>query len=67
MSVDETTIVAYIVNELKNPDLALCFATRNNLAGAEELAAQVAATPPEVSKLLQSANSLLVLTIPPPA
>ena len=82
VSVDETTIVPYIVNELQIFDLALRFATRNNLAGAEELfvrkfnrlfaqqqyteAAQVAATAPKVSKLLQSAKSLLVETAPPP-
>ena len=54
----------YISNQLSNPDLALRFATRNNLAGAEELfvrkfnmlfaqqnyseAAKVAATSPKV-------------------
>ena len=82
VSVDESTIVPYIINELKNPDLALRFATRNNLAGAEELfvrkfnrlfaqqqyieAAQVAATAPKVSNLLQLTKSLLVQTTPPP-
>lgn len=64
MSVDEVNIVPYISNQLSNPDLALRFATRNNLAGAEELfvrkfnmlfaqqnyseAAKVAATSPKV-------------------
>jgi clathrin heavy chain len=37
VTVDETNIVPYIANQLNNPDLALRFATRNNLAGAEEL------------------------------
>ena len=64
VTVDETNIVPYITNQLSNPDLALRFATRNNLAGAEELfvrkfnmlfaqqqyseAAKVAATSPKV-------------------
>lgn len=63
---DEVNIVPYISNQLSNPDLALRFATRNNLAGAEELfvrkfnmlfaqqnyseAAKVAATSPKVHK-----------------
>lgn len=37
MSVDENSIVPYITNTLQNPELALRMATRNNLAGAEEL------------------------------
>ena len=37
MSVDENNIVPYITNTLQKPDLALRIATRNNLAGAEEL------------------------------
>ena len=65
MTVDDTNIVPYITNQLSNPDLALRFATRNNLAGAEDLfgrkfnilfaqqqyseAAKVAATSPKVS------------------
>ena len=72
VSVDETTIVPYITNQLNNPDLALRFATRNNLAGAEELfvrkfnmlfaqqqyteAARAAATAPKVSHLCQQSD-----------
>lgn len=68
MSVDETNLVPYITNTLQKPDLALRIATRNNLAGAEELlvrkfnllfsqgqyseAAKVAAKAPKVSVLL---------------
>lgn len=37
VSVDEANIVPYITNTLQNPELALRMATRNNLAGAEEL------------------------------
>ncbi len=37
VSVDEANIVPYITNTLQKPDLALRIATRNNLAGAEEL------------------------------
>ena len=37
MSVDEETLIQYITTVLQNPDLALRIATRNNLAGAEEL------------------------------
>ena len=37
VSVDENNIVPYITNTLQKPDLALRIATRNNLAGAEEL------------------------------
>ena len=37
VSVDEETIIQYITTTLQNPDLALRIATRNNLAGAEEL------------------------------
>lgn len=65
VSVDENNAVPYITNTLQNPDLALRFAVRNNLAGAEELfsrkfntlfaegkyseAAKVAANAPKVS------------------
>ena len=37
VSVDEENIIPYISNVLQNSDLALRMATRNNLAGAEEL------------------------------
>ena len=37
VSVDEENIIPYISNTLQNSDLALRMATRNNLAGAEEL------------------------------
>lgn len=37
VSVDEENIIRYINTILHNPDLALRLATRNNLAGAEEL------------------------------
>lgn len=37
VSVDEETIIQYITTVMQNPDLALRIATRNNLAGAEEL------------------------------
>ena len=37
VSVDEETIIQYITTTMQNPDLALRIATRNNLAGAEEL------------------------------
>lgn len=37
VSVDETNIVPYITTTLQNADLALRMATRNNLAGAEQL------------------------------
>jgi len=37
VSVDETNIVPYITSTLQNADLALRMATRNNLAGAEQL------------------------------
>ncbi|CAH1163332.1 unnamed protein product [Phaedon cochleariae] len=37
VSVDEECIIRYINTVLHNPDLALRLATRNNLAGAEEL------------------------------
>lgn len=37
VSVDEDTIIQYITTAMQNPDLALRIATRNNLAGAEEL------------------------------
>ena len=64
MSVDEEKIIPYITSTLNNPELALRIATRNNLAGAEQLfvhkfnslfsqgqfseAAQVAAKAPKV-------------------
>ena len=67
MSIDEANIIPYVTNVLNNPDLALRIATRNNLAGAEELfvrkfntlfaqgnfgeAARVAATAPKVCLL----------------
>uniref|UniRef100_H2ZKQ9 Clathrin heavy chain n=1 Tax=Ciona savignyi TaxID=51511 RepID=H2ZKQ9_CIOSA len=37
VSVDEENVVPYITSTLQNPDLALRFAIRNNLAGGEEL------------------------------
>ena len=37
MSVDDVNLIPYVTNTLGNPDLALRIATRNNLAGAEEL------------------------------
>lgn len=37
VSVDDQNVVPYITNTLKNADLALRFAVRNNLAGGEEL------------------------------
>jgi len=37
VSVDEENVVPYITNVLKNTDLAIKIATRNNLAGAETL------------------------------
>ena len=37
VSVDENNIVPYVTNTLQNAELALRMATRNNLAGAEEL------------------------------
>lgn len=37
VSVDEDNIVPYITSTLNNPELALRIATRNNLAGAEQL------------------------------
>ncbi|XP_044261682.1 clathrin heavy chain [Tribolium madens] len=37
VSVDEDSIIRYVNQVLHNPDLALRIATRNNLAGAEEL------------------------------
>ena len=65
VSVDEANIVPYITTTLQNADLALRIATRNNLAGAEQLlvhkfnqlfqqgqyseAAKVAAKAPKVS------------------
>ena len=66
VSVDEANLIPYVTNTLGNPDLALRIATRNNLAGAEELfvrkfnllfgqgqfaeAAKVAAKAPKVSE-----------------
>ena len=40
MSVDEENIVPYITSTLNNPELALRIATRNGLAGAEQLFVQ---------------------------
>lgn len=37
VSVDEENIIPYITSTLNNPELALRIATRNNLAGAEQL------------------------------
>ena len=37
VTIDKAKIIPYIINKLSNPDLALRFATRNNLTGAEEL------------------------------
>lgn len=37
VSVDEENIVSYITSTLNNPELALRIATRNKLAGAEQL------------------------------
>ena len=37
VSVEEDNIVPYISNTLQNPDLAIKFASRSNLPGAEEL------------------------------
>ena len=37
VSVNESNIVTYITNTLQNPDLAMRIATRNDLAGAEDL------------------------------
>ena len=37
VSVDDANLIPYVTNTLGNPDLALRIATRNNLAGAEEL------------------------------
>ncbi|OAF64757.1 hypothetical protein A3Q56_07458, partial [Intoshia linei] len=37
ISVDETTIISHIENEIKNPELAIRFASKNNLEGSEEL------------------------------
>jgi clathrin heavy chain len=37
VTIDEDTIVSYIVNNLSNQDLALRVAFRNNLSGAEDL------------------------------
>eukprot|EP00053_Salpingoeca_punica_P012105 m.107985 g.107985 ORF g.107985 m.107985 type:complete len:1673 (-) comp15857_c0_seq1:337-5355(-) len=37
VSVDESTIVPYITNTLRNPELARRISVRNNLPGAEEL------------------------------
>ncbi|CAL8129685.1 unnamed protein product [Orchesella dallaii] len=37
VTIDEETIVSYIVNNLSNQDLALRVAYRNNLSGAEDL------------------------------
>lgn len=40
MSVDEESIVPYMTSQLNNADLALRFAIRNNLGGADELFVQ---------------------------
>ena len=40
MSVDEDTVVPYISQSLGNAELALRFAARNNLGGAEDLMGQ---------------------------
>ena len=37
VSVDEDNIINYINSNVNNPDLALRFAVRNNLGGADEL------------------------------
>ena len=37
VSVDEENIINYINGNLQNPDMALRFAVRNNLGGADEL------------------------------
>ena len=37
VSVDEENIINYINGNLQNPDMALRFAVRNNLSGADEL------------------------------
>ena len=37
MTVDEENIINYMNGNLQNPDLALRFAVRNNLGGADEL------------------------------
>ena len=68
VSVDDANLIPYVTNTLGNPDLALRIATRNNLAGAEELfvrkfnllfgqgqfaeAAKVAAKAPKVRELI---------------
>lgn len=72
VSVDEENIIPYITSTLNNPELALRIATRNNLAGAEQLfvhkfnslfsqgqfseAAKVAAKAPKVHSFLLDAN-----------
>ena len=37
VSIDEDNIINYINGNLQNPDMALRFAVRNNLGGADEL------------------------------
>lgn len=37
VTVDEENIINYMNGNLQNPDLALRFAVRNNLGGADEL------------------------------
>lgn len=37
VSLDEENIIKYINSNLQNPDLALRFAVRNNLSGADNL------------------------------
>ena len=74
VSVDEDNAVPYITTTLQNPDLALRFAVRNNLGGADELfsrkfntlfaqgnyteAAKVAANAPKVSLRLNFVQSI---------
>ena len=70
MSVDETTVIPYILRQLNNPELAIKIASRNNLPGADDLymarfqqlfqqgnfaeAAKVAATSPRVRTFFSS-------------
>ncbi|OAF65976.1 hypothetical protein A3Q56_06297, partial [Intoshia linei] len=37
VAIDESTIINYIENEMKNPELAVRFASKNNLEGSEKL------------------------------
>lgn len=70
VSIDESSIIPFVTNNLQNPDLALKLAVRCDLPGAEELfvrkfnllfsngqfneAAKVAATAPQVRRLFRS-------------